>query len=91
MWFIFFSFVSIHIPFFLLIHLFLHNLQIPQLDWESSGLIPSVINYGIQFPEIECPLRSEELNELKAAVDPMHFGADVYIATLHYMHVIGYM
>ncbi len=43
-------------------------------------------NSGIQVPENECPLRYEELNELKAAVDPMQpsetFGADVYIATL---------
>ncbi|XP_052464888.1 uncharacterized protein LOC128021616 isoform X1 [Carassius gibelio] len=71
------------------------NLQIPQIDWESSGLIPSDTNSGIQVPEIECPLSSEELNELKAAVDPMqpsgNFGADVYIATLQYMHSIGYM
>ncbi len=78
-----------------LIHLFSQNLQIPQIDWESSGLIPSHTNSGIQVPEIECPLRSEERNELKAAVDPMqpseHFGADVYVATLQYMHSIGYV
>ncbi|RXN29586.1 gypsy-16 si [Labeo rohita] len=70
-------------------------LQIPQIDWESSGLIPSDTSSAIQVPEIECPLSSEELNELKAAVDPVqpseNFGADVYIATLQCMHSIGYM
>ncbi len=81
--------------FFLLIHLFLQNLQIPQIDWESSGFMPSDTNSGIQVPEIECPLRYEELDELKAHVDPMQqsetFVADVYIATLQYMHSIGYV
>lgn len=52
-------------------YLFLQNLQIPQIDWESSGLIPSDTNAGIQAPATECPLSSEELNDLKAAVDPM--------------------
>lgn len=76
-------------------YLFLQNLQIPLIDWESSGLIPSDTNAGIQVPATECPLSPEELDDLKAAVDPMqpseHFGADVYIATLQYMHSIGYV
>ncbi|KAL6463170.1 hypothetical protein MHYP_G00275610 [Metynnis hypsauchen] len=38
------------------------NLNIPKIDWESSGLLPSDSNSGIHVPEIECPLTADELD-----------------------------
>ncbi|KAF3845668.1 hypothetical protein F7725_002746 [Dissostichus mawsoni] len=46
------------------------DLQIPLIDWESSGLVPIDPNPGIQVPEIESPLTPVEFDGLKAAVDP---------------------
>lgn len=75
--------------------MFLQALNIPQIDWESSGLVVSDPNLGVQVPEIECPLSPEELAGLKAAVNPMElstsFGADVYLRALEYIQSIGYM
>ncbi|KAF0043700.1 hypothetical protein F2P81_005037 [Scophthalmus maximus] len=68
--------------------------HIPQIDWESSGLIPSDPNCGIQVPEIECTLSPVELAGLNAAVDPLvstSLVADVYLAALQYMYSIGYI
>nr|XP_029131207.1 uncharacterized protein LOC114917255 [Labrus bergylta] len=70
------------------------DLDIPHIDWESSGLVQSDPNSGIQVPETECPLNPVEFAGLKAVVDPMRstsLGADVYVAALQYMNSIGYM
>lgn len=68
-------------------------LHIPDIDWESSGLAPSVPNSGIHVPEIECPLSPEEFAQLQGAVDPLssrNLGVDTYLAALQYMQGIGY-
>lgn len=80
--------------FFFWIFLILQDQHIPQIDWESSGLIPSDPNCGIQVPEIECTLSPVELAGLNAAVDPLvstSLVADVYLAALQYMYSIGYI
>ncbi|XP_078794479.1 uncharacterized protein LOC144988211 [Oryzias latipes] len=70
------------------------DLNIPQIDWESSGLVCSDPNSGISVPEIECPLSQQELAGLTAAVNPLgsaNLGVDVYLATLQYLQSIAYM
>ncbi|CAM4570665.1 unnamed protein product [Leuciscus chuanchicus] len=71
------------------------DLQIPLVDWESSGLIPCDPNCGVHVPESDCHLRPDDLAGLSAAVDPMGpstcMGVDKYLAALEYMHSIGYV
>ncbi|XP_057676532.1 uncharacterized protein LOC130906330 isoform X3 [Corythoichthys intestinalis] len=57
------------------------DLQIPLIDWDNSGLIPSEPNNGIVVPQIECPLAAAELAGLTAAVDPQtssNLGVDIF-------------
>ncbi|KAI4800296.1 hypothetical protein KUCAC02_013341 [Chaenocephalus aceratus] len=66
----------------------LQDLQIPLIDWESSGLVSIVPNPGIQVPEIESPLTPVEFDGLKDAVDPLEstsLGIDTYLAAMQYM------
>ncbi|KAJ8009970.1 hypothetical protein DPEC_G00069700 [Dallia pectoralis] len=65
------------------------ELNIPHIDWDSSGLLPDETNTGIQVPEMESPLSAEEMAGLIAAIDPMgpsqSFGSDLYVAAVQYV------
>ncbi|XP_057697765.1 uncharacterized protein LOC130919236 isoform X2 [Corythoichthys intestinalis] len=70
------------------------DVQIPLIDWDNSGLIPSEPNSGIAVPQIECPFTAAELAGLTAAVDPQtssNLGVDNFFLTLDHMHNIGYV
>ncbi|KAL7869079.1 hypothetical protein AOLI_G00130670 [Acnodon oligacanthus] len=59
------------------------NLNIPQRDSESSGLLPSDSNSGVQVPEIECPLPAEEFAGLKSTIEIDQFLILVHILYHH--------
>ncbi|MEQ2300487.1 hypothetical protein AMECASPLE_026007 [Ameca splendens] len=61
------------------------EIQVPQIEWESSGLIPSEPNSGVLVPEVECPLSPCEFSGLSSTVNPLSvttLGVDYYLATL---------
>ncbi|XP_063755948.1 uncharacterized protein LOC134875336 isoform X1 [Eleginops maclovinus] len=63
------------------------GLQIEHIDWESSVLShDNSANPGVTVPEIECPLKTEDIEALCLAVDPLShsisFGRDIYLTTL---------
>lgn len=68
------------------------GLCIPHIDWEGSGLISHDPNCGVHVPENECPLSSEEMAGLRAAVNPLGpstcLGVDIYLAALEYVRSV---
>lgn len=65
------------------------DLNIPLIDWESSGLTPCDTNCGVNVPESDCTLSPDDLAGLRVAVDPMgpstSMGVDKYLAALDYI------
>ncbi|KAG1947434.1 RNA polymerase II subunit A C-terminal domain phosphatase [Pimephales promelas] len=62
------------------------GIQIEDIDWESSGLSHNSANTGVAVPEMECPLKTEDIETLRLATAPLshsnNFGRDIYLFTL---------
>ncbi len=67
--------------------LFTQELDIADIDWESSGLLPDE-SFGVNVPTVECPLTPEQLAALKDTVDPrsqsQSHGTDIYMAAVQF-------
>ncbi|KAG5262229.1 hypothetical protein AALO_G00293610 [Alosa alosa] len=63
------------------------GLDIPDIDWEDSGLIADA-HSGIVVPRTECPLNDDQIAALEEAVNPTatseSFGWDIYLAALQF-------
>ena len=59
---------------------------IDDIDWEDSGH-PAEPDEGIVLPEISIPLSSEQLDFLKATINPLqhseNHGIDLYLQTVY--------
>ncbi|KAM7410712.1 hypothetical protein PAMA_001925 [Pampus argenteus] len=70
------------------------GIQIEDIDWESSGnSCDNSANQGVTVPEIECPLKTEDIETLRLAIDPLShsdsFGRDIYLTTLaHALYIL---
>lgn len=65
----------------------LQGFQIPDIDWEDSGL--SCHNHSsIVVPNTDCPLTEEQMTTLQGVVNPraasQSFGADIYIMAVQF-------
>ncbi|XP_062864455.1 uncharacterized protein LOC134326193 [Trichomycterus rosablanca] len=66
-------------------------LDIPEIDWESSGL-PHIRNAGIHVPATGCPLTAEQFTALRDFIDPratsQSRGADIYMAAVQFCQAL---
>lgn len=71
--------------------LFVKELNIPEIDWEQSGAVPE-LHHGVNVPQLESPLTSEQLTALQRQIDPLQpsesNGVDIYLNTLHYIEAL---
>ncbi|KAF6736918.1 hypothetical protein FQA47_006504 [Oryzias melastigma] len=62
-------------------------MQIPLIDWESSGLVPNP-HAEVQVPEFDNPLTDDQMELLQEHIDPLQSsessGMDIYLQTLQY-------
>ncbi|XP_062851902.1 uncharacterized protein LOC134314975 isoform X2 [Trichomycterus rosablanca] len=66
-------------------------LDIPEIDWESSGL-PHIRNAGIHVPTTGCPLTAEQFTALRDLIDPratsQSRGVDIYMAAMQFCQAL---
>ena len=52
----------------------------------AQGSLMITANPGVTVPEMECPLKTEDIETLRLAIDPLShsnsFGRDIYLTTL---------
>ncbi|XP_048878515.1 uncharacterized protein zgc:174680 [Brienomyrus brachyistius] len=67
------------------------NLDLYGTDWESFDYVNEE-HYGIELPEIECPMTPTVMDRIETAINPTaqseSFGRDIYVAMVQYVESI---